>query len=75
MWSFMAKLMGKKEIHKEIIVNVESLETRVAVMEEGNLEEFYTSSARATSISWAASSRAGSRTSRTASRPPSWTSA
>lgn len=41
MWSFMAKLMGKKTIHKEIIVNVESLETRVAVMEEGNLEEFY----------------------------------
>jgi len=29
-----------KRIHKEIIVNAESLETRVAVLEEGKLEEF-----------------------------------
>ncbi|MFH0879272.1 MAG: Rne/Rng family ribonuclease [Lentisphaerota bacterium] len=32
--------LGKKKINKEIIINVESLETRVAVMENGNLEEF-----------------------------------
>jgi len=41
MWDYLARLMGKKKISNEIIVNVESLETRVAVMEEGNLEEFY----------------------------------
>lgn len=29
-----------KKIHKEVIVNAESLETRVAVVEEGKLEEF-----------------------------------
>ncbi len=29
-----------KKIHKEIIINAESLETRVAVLEEGKLEEF-----------------------------------
>jgi ribonuclease G len=29
-----------KKIHKEVIVNAESLEIRVAVMEEGKLEEF-----------------------------------
>jgi ribonuclease G len=29
-----------KRIHKEVIVNSESLETRVAVLEEGKLEEF-----------------------------------
>ena len=29
-----------KKIHKEVIINAESLETRVAVMEEGKLEEF-----------------------------------
>ena len=29
-----------KRIHKEVIINAESLETRVAVMEEGKLEEF-----------------------------------
>lgn len=29
-----------KRIHKEIIINAESLETRVAVLEEGKLEEF-----------------------------------
>ena len=31
----------RKKITKEIIINAESLETRVAVMENGNLEEFY----------------------------------
>ncbi|MBA4148899.1 MAG: Rne/Rng family ribonuclease [Verrucomicrobia bacterium] len=30
----------KKQSHKEIVINAESLETRVAVMEEGKLEEF-----------------------------------
>ena len=30
-----------KKIKKEIIINAESLETRVAVLESGNLEEFY----------------------------------
>ncbi|HET7625228.1 MAG TPA: Rne/Rng family ribonuclease [Verrucomicrobiae bacterium] len=29
-----------KKIHKEVIINAETLETRVAVMEEGKLEEF-----------------------------------
>ncbi len=29
-----------KKIHKEVIINAESLETRVAVQEEGKLEEF-----------------------------------
>jgi ribonuclease G len=30
----------KKKLHKEIIINAESLESRVAVIEEGRLEEF-----------------------------------
>jgi ribonuclease G len=30
----------EKELHKEIIINAESLETRVAVMEDNRLEEF-----------------------------------
>ena len=30
----------EKQIHKEVIINAESLETRVAVLEEGKLEEF-----------------------------------
>src|SRR5207244_4636191 len=29
-----------KKIHKEVVMNAESLETRVAVLEEGKLEEF-----------------------------------
>jgi len=29
-----------KKVHKEVIINAESLETRVAVLEEGRLEEF-----------------------------------
>ena len=30
----------EKKIHKEVIINAETLETRVAVLEEGKLEEF-----------------------------------
>jgi ribonuclease G len=30
----------EKKVHKEIIINAESLETRVAVLEDGKLEEF-----------------------------------
>jgi hypothetical protein len=30
----------EKKIHKEVIINAESLETRVAVLEDGKLEEF-----------------------------------
>lgn len=30
----------RKKLHKEIIINTESLETRVAVLEDGRLEEF-----------------------------------
>jgi ribonuclease G len=33
-------LKPKQESHKEIVINAESLETRVAVLEEGKLEEF-----------------------------------
>ncbi len=42
MWEYLKKFgIGKKKVKKEIIVNAESLETRVAVLEDGNLEEFY----------------------------------
>src|SRR5262249_54427929 len=30
----------EKKIHKEVIINAETLETRVAVLEDGKLEEF-----------------------------------
>ena len=33
-------LKPEKKVHKEIIINAEALETRVAVLEEGKLEEF-----------------------------------
>lgn len=33
-------LRPEKKVHKEIIINAEALETRVAVLEEGKLEEF-----------------------------------
>ncbi len=33
--------LRKKEVKKEIIVNAESLETRVAVLEDGELEDFF----------------------------------
>ncbi len=32
--------LGRKKVKKEIILNVENLETRVAVMEDGRLEEY-----------------------------------
>lgn len=35
-----ASWLGRKKIKKEIILNVENLETRVAVMENGRLEEY-----------------------------------
>ena len=42
MWEFLTSKFGLgKKIKKEIIINAESLETRVAVLENGNLEEFY----------------------------------
>ena len=34
------RLLGRKEFKREIIINCETLETRVAVMENGRLEEF-----------------------------------
>ena len=34
-------LFGKKEIKNQIVINVESLETRVAVMENGELNDFF----------------------------------
>jgi len=40
-WEYLRMFGIGKKIKKEIIVNAESLETRVAVMENGNLEEFY----------------------------------
>ena len=41
MWNILARIMGRKNIKNEIICNVEGLETRVAILEEGNLEEFF----------------------------------
>lgn len=40
MFEFLKNLMRKK-IKKEIIINAEALETRVAVIEEGRLEDFF----------------------------------
>lgn len=41
MWEWLKKMgIGKKTKH-EIIVNAESLETRVAIMNDGHLEEFF----------------------------------
>ena len=40
MFEFLKSLMRKKT-KKEIIINHEALETRVAVMEEGKLEDFF----------------------------------
>ncbi len=40
MFEFLKKLMRKK-IKKEIVINHEALETRVAVIEEGRLEDFF----------------------------------
>lgn len=40
MWEYLRMFRSKKQIKKEIIVNEEGLETRVAVLEEGRLESF-----------------------------------
>jgi ribonuclease G len=40
MKKFIRKLMPKQPSGKEIIINAESLETRVAIMEQGQLEDF-----------------------------------
>lgn len=41
MWEWLKKIGLKKKIRREILVNAESLETRVAIREDDNLEEFY----------------------------------
>ncbi len=41
MWGYLKALKKKKKDSKEIIANVENLETRVAVLEEGKLEGFF----------------------------------
>jgi ribonuclease G len=40
MWGFL-KMFARKKIKKEIIINAESLETRVAILEETKLEDFF----------------------------------
>ena len=40
MWEWLKKMGLRKKTKREIIVNAESLETRVAIMENGHLEEF-----------------------------------
>lgn len=35
------KMLTRRKIKKEIIINAESLETRVAILEEGKLEDFF----------------------------------
>lgn len=40
MWGFL-KIFCRRKIKKEIVINAESLETRVATMEEGKLEDFF----------------------------------
>jgi len=40
MWGFL-KIFARRKIKKEIVINAESLETRVATMEEGKLEDFF----------------------------------
>ena len=40
MFEFLKSLMRKKT-KKEIIINHEALETRVAIIEEGKLEDFF----------------------------------
>ena len=41
MWDVKSLFALRKKVKKEIIVNAESLETRVAVVENGKLEEFF----------------------------------
>ncbi|MCB1101332.1 MAG: Rne/Rng family ribonuclease [Kiritimatiellae bacterium] len=40
MWSFVKKLTSRK-IKREIIINKESLQTRVVIMEEGHLDDYF----------------------------------
>jgi ribonuclease G len=40
MWEWLKMIGFRKKTKREIIVNAESLETRVAIMEDGHLEEF-----------------------------------
>ncbi len=40
MWEWLKMIGLRKKTKREIIVNAESLETRVAIMEDGHLEEF-----------------------------------
>ena len=40
MWDWLKMIGLRKKTKREIIVNAESLETRVAIMEDGHLEEF-----------------------------------
>ena len=40
MWNFL-RMLTRRRIKKEIIINAESLETRVAIQEEGKLEDFF----------------------------------
>ena len=41
MWEWLKMIGLRKKTKREIIVNAESLETRVAVMNDGHLEEFF----------------------------------
>ncbi len=41
MWEWLKKMGMGKQLKHEIIVNAESLETRVAIMADGHLEEFF----------------------------------
>jgi ribonuclease G len=41
MWEWLKKIGLRKMTKREIIVNAESLETRVAILEDGHLEEFF----------------------------------
>ena len=41
MWEWLKMIGLRKKTKCEIIVNVESLETRVAIVEDGHLEEFF----------------------------------
>jgi ribonuclease G len=40
MWNFL-RMLTRRRIKKEIIINAESLETRVAIQEEGKLEDYF----------------------------------
>ena len=41
MWEYLKVLKSKNKIKNEIIINIESLETRVAVLKDDHLEHFY----------------------------------